>query len=31
MELQEEETIDTNFISFLLPKLEESYKMRNGL
>jgi hypothetical protein len=25
------ETIDTNFISFLLPKLEESYKMRNGL
>ena len=25
------ETIDTNFISFLLPKLEEGYKMRNGL
>ena len=24
------ETIDTNFISFLLPKLEEGYKMRNG-
>lgn len=25
------ETIDTNFISFLLTKLEEDYKMRNGL
>jgi len=25
------ETVDANFISFLLPKLEESYKMRNGL
>lgn len=25
------ERIDTNFISFLLPKLEESYEMRNGL
>jgi hypothetical protein len=25
------ETIDTNFISFLFPKLEEAYKMRNGL
>lgn len=25
------ETIDTNFISFLLPKLEEGYEMRNGL
>ena len=25
------ETIDANFISFLLPKLEEGYKMRNGL
>lgn len=25
------ETIDTNFISSLLPKLEEDYKMRNGL
>jgi hypothetical protein len=25
------ETIDTKFISLLVPKLEESYKMRNGL